>query len=171
MPIDYTFTDRGTIQIACGTDWIEVRLPAGPPSAPDSPKPVSDGETQTASPAVPPRAAPEPQVKPGVMAVVAGLGNSSIARNLIDLDSLGFEGPEPLDATLLLHVNPLSQAPLSELIRRSVKEVDGLKIIDLVAGSEFRRTPNALARAKQLLRQQNYTVDAMRLWFPDTSDK
>ena len=74
MSINYQFTDRGTIQVWCGDDWIEIRLPgggggvaAGPtPKAPD----LSDPSTDPRPISVPddaPGIGAEPPIPPGTM--------------------------------------------------------------------------------------------------------
>ncbi|MDR7270289.1 hypothetical protein J2X20_002947 [Pelomonas saccharophila] len=85
MSINYQFTDRGTIQVWCGDDWIEIRLPGGGGGDGDAARPrarapdVSDVDSDAAPAAVPDEeeADPEPQVGPGSMSfigMVGGLG-------------------------------------------------------------------------------------------------
>lgn len=85
MSINYQFTDRGTIQVWCGGDWIEIRLPgggggggvaAGPaPRAPDLSDPSSDPRPVSV-PDDAPGIGAEPPIPPGTMfiGVIGGRG-------------------------------------------------------------------------------------------------
>lgn len=93
MSINYHFTDRGTIQIWCGDDWIEVRLPGGGDGGGTGARPRSQGpDLSDPSTGAQPNATPgeddwpdgpPPPIPPGSMSFVGMLGRRGQAPMLL----------------------------------------------------------------------------------------
>jgi hypothetical protein len=172
MPIDYTFTDRGTIQIECGDEWIEVRLPgAGSGAKGQSPKtapaPVPDGR---GDPVVMPRDPkqadePEPPVGPGVMSIVTGLGTPDVAQDLFSLD---LPENERVDLSQFKVGVDVQMQLLRERIARATGLMGRSKVLDVYVGHLSKDSTVALAQLHKLLREPDAGFNALRLWHDDT---
>jgi hypothetical protein len=173
MPIDYTFTDRGTIQIECGSEWIEVRLPGGPPPPTLSQGP-SDPGVKPAPSALPgndkSKSQPEPATSPGVMSIVAGVGKPQ-ESDLSALRQLSLPSGEHFDLAWLdgLDLNADQQA-LLEYIGRTRRRLGTLQVVDVDFGIRRNPSQDVVAKLQALLRKPEYGIDVLRIWQREDPD-
>ncbi len=173
MSIEYTFTPYGTIQIQCGRDWIEVKLPGGgdgggsaKPSPAASPAPAP---SPLASPSPPPPRppAPEPATPPGVMFIESSTQEPFDARELFVVEVAGIERWK------LAEFKGLDPESLQRLVRQRVTRVKPLRfgaitVLDVDVGTLS--SPDAsheLGRLQKLLKEPDLGLDVLRFWHND----
>lgn len=162
MSIQYTFTPYGTIQIQCGTDWIEVKLPGG-----SRPEPIAGPAPAPEASPSPPRPrppAPEPATPPGVMFIESSTHQPFDARDLFAVpvadvvrwNLAEFEGldPDSLQRMVRQHVTRLKPLRVGAI---SVLDVD----VGALSSSE---ATQSLVNLQRLLKAQDAEPDVLRLW-------
>lgn len=176
MSIQYTFTPYGTIQIRCGRDWIEVKLPGGGDGGNDAaPDPIASPATPAttpapapvASPAPPPRPpAPEPATPPGVMFIESSTAEPFDARDLFVV--------EIADVVRwnLAEFKDLDPEALHRVVRQRVTRVKprrfgSLMVLDVDLGTMSPDDAGGLSRLQKLLKEPGVDFDLLRLWQND----
>ena len=172
MSIQYTFTPYGTIQIQCGQDWIEVKLPGGGgggarPDATASPPPAASPAASPSPPPPPRPPAPEPATPPGVMFIESSTQAPFDARDLFTVDGVGVERWK------LAEFKGLDPESLERLVRQRVTRVKPLRlgairVLDVDVGTMS--SPDAsheLARLQNLLKEPDLGLDVLRFWQND----
>lgn len=159
MSIQYTFTQHGTIQIECGDDWIEVRLPNGGGAL----QPDRNTEPVVSIEPIP---EPEPPTGPGVMYVIA---TGVKPRDTEDLFIRAVGGPEHW------HLSDFERIDVASL-RREIRHraaagrlgrVGTITVLDVDIGRLSRGSSDTLTHLQTLLREGSLGVDALRLWQND----
>lgn len=156
MSINYQFTDRGTIQVWCGDDWIEIRLPGGGGGG-DAPRPrasapdLSDPDSGAGPAAVPDDDEPEPE-PPGAPA---------------SMSIIGMVGARGRRARLLLWPAEAAQrkelsAPEVEIVTEmlSTPQPGEVQILTVDLGQLPLKAPLSVVQLNQLLRAQQLDLGA-----------
>ncbi len=164
MSIQYTFTQHGTIQIECGDDWIEVRLP-GSGGGGAKPDPVVGGPVVSPQP-IP---EPEPPTGPGVMYVIATGDKPHDTGDLFAGDVRG------LEHWYLSDFERLDFSGVQRHIRQRMAgvrmgQVGEITVLDVDVGRLSPDSSDALTNLQKLLREGDLGIDALRLWQNDRSD-
>ena len=162
MSIQYTFTQHGTIQIECGDDWIEVRLPDGDGGG-IQPDRITEPVVSTE-----PIPEPEPPTGPGVMYVIA------TGHKPHDTQDLFIRGGVGLEHWHLSDFERLDSSGLRREIqhrRAAVRlgRVGTITVLDVDVGRLSSNSSNALSNLQKLLREGDLGIDALRLWHNDKS--
>lgn len=167
MSIQYTFTSYGTIQIRCGKDWIEVKLPGGgdgsgsakpDPTATPAPAPV-------ASPS-PPLPEPEPATPPGVMFIESSQHLPFDARDLFVVEVAGVERWN------LAEFKDLDPESLQRMVRQRVTRVKprrfgAVTVLDVDVGAMSPDATDGLSKLQKLLKEPDLGLDVLRFWHND----
>lgn len=175
MSIQYTFTPYGTIQIRCGRDWIEVKLPGGGDGGDDAASepivsPTTPAPAPVASPAPPPRPpAPEPATPPGVMFIESSTPEPFDARDLFVV--------EIADVVRwnLAEFKDLDPEALHRVVRQRVTRVKprrfgSLMVLDVDLGTMSPDDAGGLSRLQKLLKEPGVDFDLLRLWQNDRQE-
>jgi hypothetical protein len=173
MSIDYTFTRHGTIQIECGDEWIEVRLPGVGGSAkpkPAPPAPEAQDPPPKARPAGLPsegRQAPEPEpfTAPGVMSIISSARKPKDTKDLFmfdvsDIEHMDLSQFEHLDLTDM-------QRAIRDQMARVTRSMGEIKLLEVDIGPLSENSTAALTNLQKLLREPDSGIDALRLWRND----
>ena len=174
MSIDYTFTAHGTIQIECGDDWIEVRLPGAGGAKPRRPPPAPDPEdpppkTRPASLPTEDKQAPEPEppTGPGVMSIISNARKPKNTEKLFELDVSDL-GIEHIDLSLFEHLDLTHmQLAIREQMPRVTRSMGKIKVLEVDVGRLSKDSTAALSNLRKLLNEPQSGIDALRLWHSD----
>lgn len=173
MSIDYTFTQHGTIQIECGDEWIEVRLPSASGGAKPKPAPpVPDAQDP------PPKATPiglpsegkqaqepEPPTGPGVMSIIS---NARKPKNTKDFFVFDVSDIEYMDLSQFEHLDVTDmQRAIREQMVRVTRNMGKIKVLEIDVGPLSKNSTAALSNLQKLLKEPDSGIDALRLWHND----
>ena len=174
MSIEYTFTPYGTIQIQCGRDWIEVKLPGGgdggggaKPDPVASPTPAPSPVASPSPPPTPRPPAPEPATPPGVMFIESSTQEPFDARDLFVVEIAGVERWN------LAEFKDLDPESLQRMVRQRATRVKprrfgAITVLDVDVGTMS--SPDAtheLSRLQKLLKEPDLGLDVLRFWHND----
>lgn len=168
MSIQYAFTPYGTIQIQCGRDWIEVKLPGGGDGGGSAqPDPVTSPAPEPVAAPSPPRPrppAPEPATQPGVMFI------ESISHQPFDARDLFVVEVVDADRLKLAEFAGLDPDSVQRMVRQRVtrlkpRRMGAISVLDVDVGtlspSDATQSLNTLQR---MLREQDVGLDVLRFW-------
>jgi hypothetical protein len=155
MSISYSFTDRNSIRIECGDEWIEISLPQALDQDEPTPSPEAAPEPARA-PSEPERGRRPGRIKPphfpGVMLVV---GNKMPED---DEDYLGTETPE-----FLIDLADIDMKHIENALKR-IKSIGHWRTLDVSFDPSSPIDTSALDDLNQLMRDPSIDLDAVRLW-------
>ena len=168
MSIDYTFTQHGTIQIQCGEEWIEVRLPgAGGGVVRRHPPPDPLPRTRPAGLPGERKTAPEPPVGPGVMSIIGSIQKPRNTKNLFVFDASDM-AVRHMDLSQFEHFDI---ADPKEAIRRQTsrlaRSMGKMKVLEVDVSPRSKNSTTALTNLQKLLNEPDSGIDALRLWHKD----
>ena len=170
MSIDYTFTQHGTIQIECGDEWIEVRLPSASGDAklkPAPPAPDAQDPPPKATPIGLPSEGkqahePEPPTGPGVMSIISSARKPKNTKNLFMLDIADIEH---MDLSQFEHLDVTDvQREIREQMARVTRSMGKIKVLEVDVGPLSNNSTAALSNLQKLLKEPDSGIDALRLW-------
>ncbi len=153
MSISYVFTERNSIRIECGDEWIEVSLPHDASAAKRSRPPKSAGGLKPpVTPKQPGRL--KPPTYPGAMLVIA-----SGKTPEDDEDYLG----AGIDPGAMIDLSHLDMTHIGEAMKKA-RKIGHARTLDVNIDTGSLSNASTLADLNRLIKDPKIDLDALRLW-------